>query len=136
MVYILDCSFCAALFLPHEKSGMVKDVFHKIAEEDEVFIPVLFWHEMAAVLNAAVSRNHLKLSGALDINQLLLCYNFSTDTQYGGEYTEKLLELSQLYKISANNAAYLELGMRKKGVVGTLNKELHNACIKAGLKAI
>jgi predicted nucleic acid-binding protein len=136
MVYVLDCAFCAALFLPNDHSGEVKAVFNKIGEDDEVIAPVLWWQEMSAVLATAVDRKRLTPAEALEINRLLSAYNFSVDLNYGGEYTEKLLELSLAYGINANNAAYLELGLRRKARMGSLSRELRTACGKAGLQLV
>ena len=136
MVYILDCSYCASLFLPDEKSENIKKSFLKIEDSDEVYIPLLWWYEMSNVLTTAVKRNRLKHNDVLNINKLLSSFNFITDSIYGSEYTEKLLELTQIYNLSAYDAAYLELAIRKQGSIGTLDKDLNAACIKAGLKTL
>jgi hypothetical protein len=49
---------------------------------------------------------------------------------------EKTLGISRLYDLSPANAAYLELALRKRGIIGTLSRELKNACDKAGLTAL
>jgi predicted nucleic acid-binding protein len=60
MIYIFDCSFCAALFLPDEDSAKVKETFSQIDEKDTVFIPLLWWYEMTNVLTTAVKRKRLQ----------------------------------------------------------------------------
>jgi predicted nucleic acid-binding protein len=136
MIFVLDCSFCAALFLTNERSIQVRRVFRGIAEDDEVSIPVLWWQEMNTMLAEALRRNLLSHSEVLDINRLLSAYNFSTDVNYGAEHTVMILELVQNYNINANNAAYLELAIRKKASLGTLSNELNAASIKAGLQIL
>ncbi len=91
---------------------------------------------MSNVLTTAIKRKRLKHNDVLNINKLLSSFNFVTDLNYGSEYTEKLLELTQIYNLSAYDAAYLELGIRKQGSIGTLDKELTVACIKAGLNTL
>jgi len=54
--YILDCSFCSAVFLPHELSDKVLKLFNKINEDDLIFIPQLWWYEIGNVLITAVKR--------------------------------------------------------------------------------
>ncbi|MDR2094844.1 MAG: type II toxin-antitoxin system VapC family toxin [Treponema sp.] len=136
MIFVLDCSFCAALFLTNERSLQVRNVFRGIAEDDEVSVPVLWWQEMNAVLAEALRRHLLNHTALLDISRLLSAYNFSIDVNYGAEYTAMILELVQNYSIGANNAAYLELAIRKKARLGTLSKELSAASIKAGIKIL
>jgi predicted nucleic acid-binding protein len=72
----------------------------------------------------------------LNINKLLYSYNFTIDSESGVEYTEKLLELAHIYELSAYDASYLELAIRKQGVVGTLDNNLKKSCIKYGLKVL
>jgi predicted nucleic acid-binding protein len=72
MTYVLDCSFCAALFLPDEASDKVKSSFLKIREADDVFVPFLWRYEMANVLTIAVRRRRLQFADVVNINKLLL----------------------------------------------------------------
>jgi predicted nucleic acid-binding protein len=136
MTYVLGCSFCAALFLPNAESERVYKGFCKIQEEDEVVIPVVWWQEMSTVLAASVNRGQLKVSDVSEITRLISAYHFITDVNYGGEYMEKILGISRLYDLSPANAAYLELALRKRGIVGTLSRELKSACDKAGLTTL
>ena len=135
MNYVLDCSFCAALFLPHDKSGAVKDLFHKIADSD-VFVPVQFWEEMTELFLAALKRGRLKHADALEINRLLTMYRFSTVTSFGDDYTGRILDLAGLYGLGAVEAAYLELAVCKNASLGTLNGKLKAACHKAGIETL
>ena len=130
---VLDCSFCAALFLPHEKSTMVKDLFGKIAD-GEVYVPVQFWEEMTELLLAALKRGRLKHADVLEINRLLTMYHFSTEINFADDYTVQILDLAGLYGLGAIEAAYLELAVRKKVSLGTLNGKLKSACRQAGIE--
>jgi predicted nucleic acid-binding protein len=134
MIRVLDCTFCAALFLPHEKSAAVKDIFRSFDDDDEVTVPVQWWNEMAELLATAHSRGRFKHADVLDIVRLFSMFRFNTETSYGGDYIERILDLAGLYRISATDAAYLELAERKKAVLGTLNSRLKAACSKAGIE--
>ncbi|MDR2210082.1 MAG: type II toxin-antitoxin system VapC family toxin [Spirochaetaceae bacterium] len=136
MINILDCSFCAALFLPHEKSALVKALFAKFADDDELAVPVQFWDEMTGLLLSALARNRLKHADALEINRLLSMYHLTTEVSFAGDYTGQLLDLAGLYGLNAGEAAYLELAIRKKGKLGTLSGKLKAACIKAGIETL
>jgi predicted nucleic acid-binding protein len=136
MIYVPDCFFCAALFLPNVESERVHKGFHKIQEEDEVVVPLLWWQEMAALLSSSVDKGRLKAPDVPEITRLLSAYHFVTDVSYGGEYMEKTLGISRLYGISPANAAYLELGIRKKGIIGTLNRELKDVCTRIGFTVL
>jgi predicted nucleic acid-binding protein len=132
---VLDCSFCAALFLPHEKSAAVKDQFIKIGD-GEVYVPVQFWEEMTELLLAALKRSRLKHADTLEINRLLSMYHFSTEASFADDYTGQILDIAGLYGLGAKEASYLELAIRKKVKVGTLNWKLKTACLKAGIETL
>ena len=132
---VLDCSFCAALFLPHDKSGKVRDLFGKIAD-NEIYVPVQFWEEMTELLLAALKRGRLKHADALEINKLISMYHFCTVTSFGDEYTGQILDLAFLYGLNAVEASYLELAVRKNTSLGTLNGKLKSACQRAGIETL
>jgi len=135
MIYVLDCSFCAALFLPHEKSTAVKDLFNKIADS-EVFVPAQFWDEMTELLITALKRKRLKHADALEINRLLGMYDFNTDASFERDHIERIVDLAGLYELSAAEASYLELAARKRALLGSLNGSLKAACQKAGITVL
>lgn len=133
MNYILDCSFCAAVFLPDEKSENITKIFEGLKEDDTIIVPQLWWYEISSVLSVAVKNERLKHSDVINIIRLLKDYGFDTDVSYGDKYSEKIFELSQLYDLSVYDSAYLELAIRKNGMVGTLDKKLKLACGKSGI---
>ncbi len=136
MVYVLDCSFCAALFLPDERSIEVEKTIETLGEDDEICIPELWWYEIASVLSAAVKRNRIGRSEAVDIIGLFKEYRFLTDQSHGDKYVERLVELALLHDLSAYDAAYLELTLRRNAVLGTLDWKLTRAAKKAGMNLL
>ena len=132
-MFVFDSSFTAALFLPDETSAAVTEVFERVAEDEEIFVPQLWWYEMSSVLSVAVKRRHLKHSDVSEILRLLKGYGFDTDVSYGEKYAEQLFELSRLYDMSAYDSAYIELAIRKHSTLATLDERLIRACDKAGV---
>ncbi|MDR0402360.1 MAG: hypothetical protein LBH35_02085 [Treponema sp.] len=136
MTSVLDCSFCAALFLPHARSGEVLRVFRAFDEAAEVLVPVCFWSEMTELLSAALARGRLKYSDVMEIIRLLERYHFDTDVSFGADHTGRILDMARLYDLNPAAAAYLELALRKKAALGTLNGALRAACVKAGVELL
>ena len=136
MVYVLDCSYCAALFLPDERSAMAARKIETITENDEIHIPQLWWYEMSNVLTVAVRRNRIKPRDVADIIGLFAEYGFLTDAACGERYAERLFELARMYELSAYDAAYLELAIRLKAVLGSIDDKLLRAAKKAGLASL
>ena len=133
MNYVIDCSFSSALFLPDEKSGHVQDFFLNLKNNDQVFIPLLWWYETNNVLNVAVKRNRLKQNDVFSIINLFNELKLVTDYEYGIAWSKTLFELTKIYHISSYDAAYLELALRIKAKLVTLDSMLKNAAVKMGI---
>ena len=133
MKYIIDCSFSTALFLPDEKSDLVRDFFIKRKNDDNVFVPLLWWYETSNVLNTSIKRKRLSHAYAVSIIDLFDQLKLETDYESGADFTKKIFEMSQLYSLSSYDAIYLELALRKKGRLMTLDRELIEAAGKIGL---
>ncbi|MFP3040936.1 type II toxin-antitoxin system VapC family toxin [Treponema primitia] len=59
MNYILDCSFIIPLILAEDNSDAVETEFNKISESDNIYVPQLFWYEIANVMKKAIRKNRI-----------------------------------------------------------------------------
>jgi predicted nucleic acid-binding protein len=133
MIYVIDCSFSSALFLPDEKSGDVRDLFLKLTKNDQVFIPLLWWYETINVINVSLKRKRITHNDSISIINLMSGLKLITDFEYGIELSKRIFELTQLYNISSYDATYLELSIRKKAGLRTLDNDLLIAAKKIGI---
>src|SRR4030042_3943719 len=124
MKFVIDCSFSSALFLPDEKSEAARNFFINLKSHDKVFVPILWWYETINVLHVAVKRKRLDVMEITRIIELLEKLPLETDVQYGIQYSRDLFELTQLYKVSSYDAAYIELSMRTKSKLMSLDSDL------------
>jgi predicted nucleic acid-binding protein len=136
MNYVFDCSFCAALFIPDEKSELAAKIFNSLKEDDQITIPLLWWYEFTNVLNLSVKRNRLKHNEAINMINLFEDLQMKTDDSHGSDYTEKIFNFSRLYQLPAYDAAYLELALRTDSILASLDEQLCEAAVKAGIEII
>ena len=61
---------------------------------------------------------------------------FKTDFSFGIEYVNVVSSYAVEYGLSSYDSAYLELAIRKKARIGTLDDNLLKACVRAGLQTI
>ena len=134
MSWVIDCSFFAALFLPDEKSEIVSSFFKDLSKNDTIIVPNLWWYEISNVLSVSVKRNRLSHKDTKNILNLFNNFEIITDKKSGPEYSADIFDLSQLYMLSAYDAAYLELSLRKEASLASLDNKLIKAAEKAGLK--
>ena len=136
MVYVIDCSFSAALFLPDESSQKVQGFFLKISKQDSLIVPSLWWSEIINVLVVSQRRNRLSHADAIKIFSLFDVLNIETDEIFGINHSKEIYELSQLYQLSSYDTQYLDLAIRCDATLATLDKKLLKSAEKAGVKVI
>lgn len=134
--WVIDCSFAAALFLPDENSPTVERFFTRLSADDYLFVPSLWWIELAGLVNEANKREQLQRMDILTIISLFREFKMITDTRYGPEYTERLYELAATYRLSGYDAVYLELAFREKAAIAALDPKKLAAADIAGIKTV
>jgi predicted nucleic acid-binding protein len=136
MTYIIDSSWGAAHSLPDEQNYRIDSFFDGLTEQDVLMVPQLFWYEISNIFRNNVVRNRI---GAEDIPAMLEGIedlNLNTDAISGSSFSANLFKLAREYGLTAYDAAYLELAIRTQALVATLDDNLKEACIKAGLQTL
>jgi predicted nucleic acid-binding protein len=133
MNFVLDCSFSSALFLPDEKSNHIRGFFINLKSSDKVFVPLLWWYETSNVLHVAIKRKRLNFNKISTIIELCGKLPVETDISYGVQHSKNLFELTQLYNISSYDAAYIELAVRKKSKLMSLDEAIITVSKSIGL---
>jgi predicted nucleic acid-binding protein len=134
--YVLDCSFITPLILTEDNSEAIKAEFNKIKDTDTIYVPQLFWYEIANVMKKAVRKKRITRIDVITSLELLSDYDVHTDFETGRLYAIVMLEVAEKYDLYCYDAAYLELAMRKGGVLGTNDRDLAAACKNAGIETI
>jgi predicted nucleic acid-binding protein len=130
MIYIFDASFVGALIIPDEKNPQVGKMYARIQNEDEKFTPHLLWYEISNIFNKLIRDNRYDYNEVQKLIPLLTALHLETDSVTGANYSQRLLLLCNNHKLSAYDAAYLELAERKKATLCTLDKHLRIAAEK------
>ncbi len=133
MKYVIDCSFSSSLFLPDVQSDAARSFFINLKPPDQIFIPVLWWNESINVLNVALKRKRLKFKEISTIIELFEKIPLETDSSYGVQYSKDIFELTQLYDLSSYDATYIELAIRTKSKLMSLDKDLIKKATNIGL---
>lgn len=131
--YVIDCSFSSALFLPDEKSDKISDFFKNSRIDDRIIVPHLWWYETNNVLNIAVKRKRITHNDFTKVAGLFGQMKLETDSEFGFNFSREIFDLSQVYNLSSYDSVYLELAMRIKGRLMTLDAELIAAAGKIGI---
>lgn len=131
--WVIDCSFAAALFLPDKSSDNVRDFFQSAGDKKELFVPVLWWYELANVIAISERRKLLKDADIQKILKLFGRFPLNTDNTSGPSFVQKMYEISRTHGLSAYDAAYLELSLRLHASIASLDIQLIKAAEASGV---
>jgi predicted nucleic acid-binding protein len=136
MQYVIDSSFNAAHSLPDEQNSHVDVFFDGLTDEDILSVPQLFWYETSNVFRNNVVRKRIKADDVPVMFEKIEDLNLNTETTSGSDYSVKIFKLARDYCLTCYDAAYLELAIRKQAVLLTLDNDLKEASIRAGLQTL
>jgi predicted nucleic acid-binding protein len=107
-----------------------------LTDQDVLSVPQLFWYEISNVFKKAVVRQRIESEDIPMMLEAVEKMNLNTDTILGANYTATLFTLACEYNLTCYDAVYLELAIRAQAIVGTLDSNLKEACIKAGIQTL
>jgi len=136
MIYVFDASFIGASIIPDEKNPKVDKIRSDIGEDEEIFVPQLFWYEITSIFNNLIRHERFINDEVMQFFPRLTAIRLKTDFETGLAYSYKLLRLCSDYHLNSYDAAYLELANRKKAALCTLDKDLRTAAKKYGITVL
>lgn len=126
---VLDCSILMAWVAPDEASDYAEQVREAMMRHNvPVIVPPLFYLEVVNVLEVMQRRKRMDASQVDRALQLLRRLPVTVDAE--GMLLSTVLAVRALMRkhaLTAYDAAYLELGLRRNLRLSTLDKALRNA---------
>ena len=133
---VLDCSLALAWALPDETSTRADRFLAQVSRESVLWVPALWWYEIANALTTAQRRQRLAGADALRLVELYGMLPIETDGHLNPDTVRRFHTLAQEYTVSAYDAAYLELAQRRRLGLATLDRRLITAARRAGVEVI
>jgi predicted nucleic acid-binding protein len=128
--FVVDCSVAARWLLPDEATPYTEAVFELLNEHDAV-VPALFLSEFSNVF-LKLSRQR-KLSSALALSAVQRFTALGLEVDRHTPDPERIFTLAAQYGLSAYDATYLELALRRGLPLACWDGGLKVAAEKAGL---
>ena len=135
MTIVVDASLIIAWLLREERSAEAASVAHLIVEEG-AWVPQLFPLEIANVLVQAVWRKRIAAAYADEQLRRLEDISLSTDTETSDHAWDETYRLAMDEGLTAYDATYLELALRRDATLATLDTDLADAARRHGLTVI
>ena len=130
---VVDASTALAWCFPDESSDYADGVLRAL-EGRTILVPALWNLEIANAILVGERRNRLRQAEIRQFAALLEGLSLLQDRQSVGEHLSNVLPLARKYGLSAYDAAYLELSIRRRAPLATLDGKLLEAARQAGVK--
>ena len=131
MSLVLDCSMALSSFFEDERTPAAEAVLAQVAEQGAV-VPGIWRLEVGNALQAAV--RHRRVDAAFrdaSISDLALL-DIVIDQETDGHAWAATLQLSDRFRLTTYDAAYLELARRRDLPLASLDRELRTAARAVG----
>jgi len=129
---VVDCSVAVAWCVDDEASPETDALLERVRDEGGI-VPGLWHLELGNVLLQAERRGRLSARDVAARLELLRALPIATDEETAARAWGEVLGLARAERLTAYDAAYLELALRKRAALATKDGALGNAGRRAGL---
>ena len=133
MAFVLDCSVALAWLFPDEATE-VTDHLRDSLVEGRAFAPALWPMEVANVLLVATRRGRIDPDEWEQLYAHLEALPIEIDPVSTSRVWGRTLELANAHRLSVDDAMYLELALRMRLPLATLDRTLSEAARLEGLE--
>lgn len=135
MEFVLDCSVAISWYFADEKTERTDKLRDQLVDE-VIIVPLLWSMEVCNVLAVACRRGRITGEEALKLLDDLKYLPDEVDNETEAMVWQYSFQLAQQHNLSVYDAVYLELAIRKKCPLATLDGRLKEACFAADVKVI
>jgi predicted nucleic acid-binding protein len=108
-------------------------VLARLASGEDAIVPILWLYEASAVLARAENRSTLAAEKASAFLAELQSLNIATDEESAARVFTDVHRLALTHRLTSYDAAYLELAIRRRVPLATLDDDLARASLAAGV---
>ncbi len=113
-----------ATFLSDENSKLADQFFSKLQNENKAIVPSLWLYEINNVVLVATRRKRISEENVSTIFKSLESFPIEVDISFSPSIMRNIYELGKKHALSVYDSAYLELCIRKKAGLGSLDEKL------------
>ena len=135
MTIVLDCSVTLAWCLPDEDQGVAAAMLNEAAQ-DGALAPWIWPYELANGLLQAESRGRLTSQRTVTFLAGLNRLAVVVESEQPERVLSEIRQLGQMHRLTAYDAAYLDLALRTKSSLATFDKRLAAAARSAGVNVL
>ena len=129
---VVDCSMTMAWCFGDESTPAVLQVQDHVANE-KMCVPVHWYLEVTNVLALAEKKHRIKPQASDTFLSLLQVMDIHVDFELPSKAFAQILALCRKHHLTSYDAAYLELALRRKLPLATLDDDLRKVAKKLGV---
>jgi predicted nucleic acid-binding protein len=133
---VCDSSVTLAWGLPDERSPEAERTLEKITGDGRLWVPALWWYEVANALTVAMRRRRIAEADSVALWDLYARLPVATDSGLDAACAFRIQGLATKHGLSAYDSAYLELAGRRRLPLATLDVRLRNAAAAIGISVL
>ena len=130
---VVDASVSLAWCFPDETNDYADSVLVAL-EGKAILVPAVWGLEIANAMLVGERQKRLRTAEIQRFIKLLESLSPFQDTQLPPEHVSNVLPIARKYGLSAYDAAYLELSIRRNAPLATLDGQLQKAARAAGVR--
>lgn len=135
MAMVIDSSAMLTIQFPDEDGSVIQDVAELLADFGAV-TPVHWKAEIANSLVMATKRGRISVTEREEIIADMSDFAIETDAESADQFWKNTILLCDLHKLTAYDASYLELAMRRNLPLATMDKALAASARNEGIKVL
>jgi predicted nucleic acid-binding protein len=133
MEIVCDSSVALAWGLPDERSPEAEAVLVQVTAGSTIWVPALWWYELANALVAAQRRRRISEADSAGLWDLYGRLPVAIDLNLDAARAARFQSLAIGHGLSAYDAAYIELAERKGLALATLDRRLRAVAGASGV---
>jgi predicted nucleic acid-binding protein len=134
--FVLDCSATLPWVFASEATKATDALLDQLADGGCAWVPALWHLEVANVMLGAQRRGQIDKAGVEKFLSTLRTLDIRADDETISIAWTRTLAIGETFSLTAYDAAYLELALRKGLPLASLDSQLKRACSKAGGRTI
>lgn len=132
MALVVDSSIAVSWMLADEDSQIARKALAEVTA-DGMIVPGIFWYEFRNILIVSERRGRLRIG---ESEKALFVLAALTPTVFSDHSEIEIMRLARTHELSIYDAAYVELALRNKAGLATLDARLAKAAMREGISVL
>ena len=133
--FIIDCSLTMTWCFGDEATDEIANIQERLISEAAA-VPPLWKLEVANVLAMAEKRNRITVADSTQFVQLIASFDIQIDFDCMAQVFGQVLPLARNHGLTSYDASYLELALRRRLPLATLDDDLRKAATALGIEVL